>query len=193
MNIKKIILENFTEHQEIYEATLLANFDDIEKISKVLSASLLNSGTIFWCGNGGSASDSQHLAAELLGRFKKNRRPLRSMSLNADTSVLTCISNDFNYKDIFARQIEALGRPGDVLVGISTSGNSDNVFSSIIKAKEIGLTTVGLLGKGGGKMKSVLDLPLIISSETTARIQEMHIFIGHILCDLIEAELGFER
>lgn len=193
MNINKIIHENFTEHLEVYRSTLLANFDDIEKIAKVLSNSLLNSGTIFWCGNGGSASDSQHLAAELLGRFKKNRRPLRSMSLNADTSVLTCISNDFNYNDIFARQIEALGRHGDVLVGISTSGNSDNVFSSVIKAKEVGLTTVGLLGKGGGKMKSALDFSLIIPSETTARIQEMHIFIGHILCDLIELELGFER
>jgi D-sedoheptulose 7-phosphate isomerase len=181
---------NFAEHLEIVELVRETLAEPINKIGSLLAQSLAKDGTLLWCGNGGSASDSQHLAAELVGRFKKNRRPLRSVALTTDTSVLTCVANDFSYDDIFARQVEALGRPGDVLIGISTSGNSENILSAFKVAKKIGLITVALLGKGGGPAKDLAEHTLIIPSETTARIQESHILIGHILCELIEEELG---
>lgn len=162
----------------------------IKEIGALVSNSLAKGGTIFWCGNGGSAADSQHLAAELVGRYKKNRPPLRSVSLTTDTSVLTCVANDYGYEDIFARQIEALGRPGDVLLGITTSGNSENVLRALKMAKSTGITTIAWLGKDGGACKGIADVALIVPSENTARIQEAHILIGHILCELIEEELS---
>lgn len=182
---------DFVEHLQVIELVRETLSEHINKIGKLMAKSVANGGTLFWCGNGGSASDSQHLAAELVGRFKKNRRPLRSIALTTDTSILTCIANDFGYDDIFSRQIEALGRPGDVLIGISTSGNSENVLRAFKVAKEIGVTTVALLGKKGGAAKEIVDHPLTIPSDTTARIQESHIFIGHIFCELIEKGLGF--
>ncbi len=172
------------------EATKGALSELILIVSKVLAQSLLNGGTVFWCGNGGSASDSQHMAAELVGRFKRNRRPLRSMALNADTSVLTCVANDFSYENIFSRQLEAHGRSGDILVGISTSGQSENILKALKTAKDMGIATIGLLGKGGGDALAHIDHALVVPSDTTARIQESHILIGHILCELIEIELG---
>lgn len=181
---------DFTEHLQVIERVRDTLSESIQKIGRVLAQSLAEGGTLFWCGNGGSASDSQHLAAELVGRFKKNRRALRSTALTTDTSVLTCVANDFSYDDIFSRQVEALGRPGDVLIGISTSGKSENVLRAFRLAKEMGLTTVSLLGKGGGTAKNSVDYALVIPSDTTARIQEAHILIGHILCELIERELG---
>ena len=146
--------------------------------------------TIFWCGNGGSASDGQHLAAELVGRFKKNRRALRSVALNTDTSVLTCIANDFSYDDIFSRQVEALGSEDDVLVCLSTSENSPNILNALMEAKKHKMITVGLLGKGGGEAAQHANHHYIVNSMSTARIQEVHIMIGHILCELIENGLG---
>ena len=156
------------------------------KMADVLS----NGGTIYCCGNGGSAGDSQHLAAELVGRFKGDRRALRSVSLCTDSSVLTCVANDYSFESIFSRQIEALGRSGDLLVGISTSGNSSNVLRAFESANDMGLHTVGLLGKEGGKAQSLVDESIVIPSSNTARIQEAHILIGHCLCDLIEDGLG---
>jgi D-sedoheptulose 7-phosphate isomerase len=190
MVISQVIQRNFLEHIQSAEATRDALSESISIVSKVLARSLLSGGTVFWCGNGGSASDSQHIAAELVGRFKKNRRPLRSIALNTDTAVLTCIANDFSYQDIFARQIEAQGRPGDVLVGISTSGQSENVLNAFNVAKDMGIVTVGLLGKGGGAAVTQVDYTLTVPSDITARVQESHILIGHILCELIEMELG---
>lgn len=190
MVISQVIQRNFLEHIQSAEATRDALSESISIVSKVLSQSLLNGGTVFWCGNGGSASDSQHIAAELVGRFKNNRRPLRSIALNTDTAVLTCIANDFSYQDIFARQIEGQGRPGDVLIGISTSGQSENVLNAFKVAKDMGIVTVGLLGKGGGVAASQVDYTMIVPSDITARVQESHILIGHILCELIELELG---
>ena len=146
-----------------------------------------------FCGNGGSAADSQHLSAELVGRYMKNRKPLASVALTTDTSVITAISNDFSFDDIFSRQIEALGNMGDVLVGISTSGNSENVIRAFEVAKQKGIKTIGLLGKGGGKSSAIVNKSLIVSSESTARVQEMHILIGHILCDLIEEGLSLKK
>lgn len=166
------------------------NSDSIRSAVNKIAQSLSHGGTLFWCGNGGSAADSQHLAAELVGRFKKDRKALRSIALTTDTSVLTCIANDYSYKNIFSRQIEALARAGDVLVAISTSGNSENVMDALKMAKTLDVNTIALLGKDGGLAKSFSDLSIIIPSDSTARIQEAHILIGHILCDLIEQELG---
>lgn len=181
---------DFTEHLQVVERVRDALSESIQKVGQVLARSLTEGGTLFWCGNGGSASDSQHLAAELVGRFKKDRRALRSVALTTDTSVLTCVANDFSYDDIFSRQVEALGRPGDVLIGISTSGRSENVLRAFKLAREMGLRTIALLGKGGGPAKNIVDHALVIPSDTTARIQEVHILIGHILCEFIERELG---
>lgn len=181
---------NFSSHLQTIELARELLADPINVIGQRLAQSLAKGGTLFWCGNGGSAADSQHLAAELVGRFKKDRRALRSIALTTDTSVLTCVANDYSYDDVFARQIAALGRPGDVLIGISTSGNSENVLRAFKAAKEMSLTTIALLGKGGGSAKELADHALIIPSDSTARIQEAHILIGHILCELIERELG---
>jgi D-sedoheptulose 7-phosphate isomerase len=191
MSIANLIQRNIEEHKNTIEHCAQSQMEVIQTIGQKLVKSLRNGGTIFWCGNGGSAADSQHLSAELVGRFKKNRRPLRSLALSTDTSALTCIANDFSYDDVFSRQIQAMGRAGDVLVGISTSGNSENVGRAIIAANEIGVLTVALLGKGGGKIQKIATDSLVVPSETTARIQEVHILVGHILCDIIELEMGF--
>ena len=190
MTTDDTIHRSFAEHLQIIELVQDTLAKPIKKFGQLLARSIASGGTLFWCGNGGSAADSQHLAAELVGRFKENRRALRSIALTTDTSVLTCVANDYSYDDIFARQIEALGRPGDVLIGISTSGNSENVLRASKVAKKMGLMTFALLGKGGGPTKDLADHALVIPSDSTARIQEAHILIGHILCELIEEELG---
>jgi D-sedoheptulose 7-phosphate isomerase len=143
-----------------------------------------------FCGNGGSAADAQHLAAELVGRLVRDRRPLPGLALSTDSSALTCIANDFGYDEVFSRQVQGLGRAGDVLIAISTSGNSTNVIRAVEVAKPIGITTVGLLGRAGGALAPMVDLPIIVPVEETARIQEAHIFLGHVLCALIEQSLG---
>ena len=190
--MKKIIKKHIFEHRVILDS--IVDLDEsIEEAAKLLINCLKNSGTVFWCGNGGSASDSQHLAGELVGRFVGDRKPLKSIALTADSAVMTCIVNDYGYKHIFSRQIEALGVETDVLVGISTSGNSENVIQAFKIAKERGITTIGLLGKGGGEASALVNQSIIVPSKSTARIQEMHILIGHILCDLIEEGLNLKR
>jgi D-sedoheptulose 7-phosphate isomerase len=185
-----LIRENFSEHLEVIQKVAAECSAEIAVIGQLMVDVLAQGGTIYWCGNGGSAADSQHLAAELVGRFKGDRRALRSAALSTDSSVLTCVANDYSYDSIFSRQIEALGRSGDLLVGISTSGNSGNVLKAFEAAKQLGLHTVGLLGKDGGKAKAMADHSVVIPSNSTARIQESHILIGHTFCDLIEAGLG---
>jgi D-sedoheptulose 7-phosphate isomerase len=143
-------------------------------------------GKLMLCGNGGSAADSQHIAAEFTGRFLKDRKPLPAMSLTTDTSALTCISNDYSFEHVFSRQVEALGKKEDILIGISTSGNSINVIKAFEIAKLQGIKTIGFLGNNGGKIKLLSDVSLLISSNVTARIQEAHIFIGHIICQNVE-------
>lgn len=145
---------------------------------------------ILFCGNGGSAADAQHLAAELVGRLVRDRRALPGLALTTDSSALTCIGNDFGFDEVFARQVEGLGRAGDVLIAISTSGNSRNVIRAVEVAKPMGIYTVGLLGRDGGKLAPLVDLPIVVPAEETARIQEAHIFLGHVLCALIEQALG---
>lgn len=190
MNLSDKISEHFNEHLQVTAALPTLCSESIKSACMQIAQSLAKGGTLFWCGNGGSAADSQHLAAELVGRFKKDRKALRSIALTTDTSVLTCVANDYSYSDIFSRQLEALARDGDVLVTISTSGKSDNVLRALRAANEMGVKTVALLGKDGGQAKALADLAIVIPSDSTARIQEAHILIGHILCDLIEQELG---
>ena len=185
------ISAHFNQHLQVIAELPSLYSESIRDASVKIAQALQKDGTLYWCGNGGSAADSQHLAAELVGRFKKDRKALRSVALTTDTSVLTCVANDYSYDDIFSRQLEALARNGDVLVAISTSGNSENVLRSINTAKKLGVETIALLGNGGGQAKSLADMSIVIPSDSTARIQEAHILIGHILCDLIERELGF--
>jgi len=161
--------------------------------AEVFASALKLGNTIFWCGNGGSAAESSHLAVELIGRFKNDRRPLPSVSLNSDTSALTCIANDFGYDEIFARQLEGLAKPGDVLVVLSTSGKSENILRALQKANELGVTSIALLGKGGGPAANLADQTIIIESSETARIQEIHLLIGHTFCEFAEMEMGFEQ
>ena len=157
----------------------------IDSIAKEWIASLEQGGKIIFCGNGGSAADSQHLSAELVGRYKINRPALAAVSLTVDTSALTAIANDFGYDQIFSRQLEGIGQKGDCLVGISTSGNSQNIVNAFMKAKEMGIKTIAFTGEGGGKMKELADICLNVPSSVTNNIQEMHIACGHILCEIV--------
>ena len=183
--IKKIIKESM----EVKESLSKAETVNIEKAAKAIIESLKSGGKLLVFGNGGSAADSQHMVAELVGRFKKERRPLAAIALTTNTSTLTAIANDYGYEAVFSRQVKALGSPGDVAFGISTSGNSKNVIEAIKKAKGIGLKTIGLIGAGGGKMKSECDISIIVPSGDTPRIQEAHLVVCHIICELIEEEL----
>ena len=187
--MNKIIQSNLEEHREVLNQ-LNSVESAIDAVAKLLICCLKEDKTVFWCGNGGSASDSQHLTGELIGRFKGDRKPLKSISLNADSAVMTCIVNDYGYEHIFSRQIEALGTKGDILIGISTSGNSNNVNNAFRVAKEKKIQTIGFLGKGGGEALKLVEHSILIPSQSTARIQEMHITVGHILCELIEEGLG---
>ncbi len=154
-------------------------------------ARCLSSGhKLLLCGNGGSAADSQHLAAEFTGRFVKDRKPLAAVALSTDSSALTCIGNDYGFDEVFSRQVTALGRSGDCLLAISTSGNSRNVIRAAEAAKAAGICTIGLLGRDGGKLLALCEVPIVVPSATTARIQEAHIFIGHSLCAMVEEALG---
>lgn len=170
---------------------LAENLADRLAIAARLVAEALRRGNkVMFCGNGGSAADSQHLAAELVGRYRRNRPGLAALALTVDTSALTAIGNDFGFEEVFSRQVEALGQPGDVLVAISTSGRSPNVLRAVDAARALGLKTVGLVGRDGGQLAGLVDLALVVPSEDTARIQECHITLGHILCDLVEGELA---
>jgi len=160
----------------------------IEATGQLLVERLHAGHTVYACGNGGSATDSMHLCEELIGRYRGERRPLPAVSLNTDTSVLTCIANDYGYKQIFARQIEALGKFNDLLVGFSTSGNSENIRQAFETAKTNGVTTILLTGKDGGSIRAIADHCIIIPSDNTARIQELHTFILHAWLELVENE-----
>jgi len=186
--MNEIIKKHLEEHQTVL-STLESLAPQIETVANHMIQALQNGKTIFWCGNGGSASDAQHLAGELIGRFVGNRIPLKSIALTVGGAEGSCIANDFGYDQIFSRQVEGLGSKGDILVGITTSGNSENVLNALAVANQKQMTTIGLLGKGGGKASSLVSEAIVIDSNTTARIQEMHITIGHILCDLIEEGL----
>ena len=182
-------LTNLTEHMALCQQ--LGTLDT--SVSQAIQAcvqSLQKGGKLMLCGNGGSAADSQHLAAEFTGRFSKDRPPIAAVALSTDTSALTCIGNDYSFNDIFARQVQALGKAGDCLIAISTSGNSGNVLAAVAAAKSLGISTIGLLGRNGGKLKAQCDISIVVPSQVTARIQEAHILIGHSLCGAVELKLG---
>ena len=162
---------------------------DIAQISQVCIEALKAGHKIIFCGNGGSAAQSQHLAAELVGRYKLNRPAMNSISLTVDTSNLTAIGNDYGYDVVFSRQLEGVGQKGDVLFGLSTSGNSKNVLLAFEQAQKMGIKTVALVGAKGGKMKDMADYAISVPADTSAHIQEMHIAIGHLICDLVEKAL----
>jgi D-sedoheptulose 7-phosphate isomerase len=175
------------QHQEVM-AKLADLIPAISKVADEMRACIARGGKILLMGNGGSAADSQHIAAEIVGRYKKERRGLPAIALTTDTSILTSVGNDYGYDYIFARQVEALCSPQDLVIGLTTSGNSANVVRAIETAREIGAVTVGMTGGTGGKLAALCDFNLIMPSSDTPRIQEAHIFIGHSLCDLLEAD-----
>lgn len=182
---------------ELIRASLKEHLDCAQHIEAIaeplrmagerLIHTIQSGGCAFICGNGGSAADAQHFAAELTGRFERERRAWPAIALTTDTSALTAIGNDYGFDQVFSRQLEALGRPGDLLIAISTSGNSPNVLQAVAHAKASGMVTMGLLGRDGGQLAREVDHALIIPSQRTARIQEMHILILHIWCEMLDA------
>lgn len=182
-------LAAIAEHRALFER--LHEVDEaVERVGLRLADALRAGGKVMLCGNGGSAADSQHLAAELSGRFIDDRRPLAGLALSTDSSALTCIGNDYGFDHVFERQVRALGRPGDALVLISTSGRSANLLRAAEAARAAGIATVGLLGRDGGPLRALCDDAVVVPSSVTARIQEAHIFIGHCWCAQIERALG---
>ncbi len=186
-NQDKFLQQELQAHATLF-AQLQSMFPQVIAVANELRATIQRGGKVLIMGNGGSAADSQHIAAEIVGRYKKERRGLPAIALTTDTSIITSIGNDYGYDYIFARQIEALCRPEDLVIGITTSGNSKNVVNAIIEANSIGATTVGLTGGTGGKLSQLCKLNLIMPSNDTPRIQEAHIFIGHSLCGMMEAD-----
>ena len=185
----------YVEYLKGEHAAHMAMFSALEPLFPLISnvgikmqTCINNGGKILIMGNGGSAADSQHIAAEIVGRFKKERKGMPAIALTTDTSILTSVGNDYGYDYIFARQIEALCRPEDLVIGITTSGNSANVVSAMQAAKDIGAVTIGLTGGSGGKLTAICDDNLIMPSSVTARIQEAHIFVGHCLCEILESD-----
>lgn len=182
----QLIIKSLEEHINLSIEIKNNYIKKIELIAELIHKTIINNNNIFWCGNGGSASDAQHLAAEFVGRYSKNRIPINSISLNTDTSVLTCIANDFGYENIFSRQLEAISKKNDLLICFSTSGNSLNIRRAIEYAKKNNLKIITFLGKNGGDCIGLTQFEILIPSNTTARIQEMHITIAHIICEIID-------
>lgn len=183
------ILTIWSEHLEVAKA-LPGLASAVSSAVDLIASSLEVGGQLMIAGNGGSAADAQHIAAELTGRFQRERQPLRAMALHANTSALTAIGNDYGYEQVFARELSAHARPGDVLLAISTSGNSANILRAIEAARKLKVAVIGLTGESGGKMRAACDLCLCVPSKSTARIQEMHITIGHAICELLEERLA---
>ena len=187
--MNRIIKQRLADHLEVLQKLMNSDLPKkLEASAKSVEKALAEGHKVLFCGNGGSAADSQHLAAEFVGRFQKERKGLPAIALTVDTSILTAVANDYGYDTVFARQVQALGEPGDVLVGISTSGNSKNVLLAVEEAKAKGITSIGMTAEGGGKMAATCDICLAVPVKVTARAQEMHILMGHILCELVDHE-----
>lgn len=187
--MKEKISNMLDEAVELNKKISESQIGKIKKIVGHIVETIKRNNKIILCGNGGSATQASHIAAEFVGRYKKERKAWPAISLNTDIANLTAIANDYGYDKIFERQVEALGNKGDVLIGISTSGDSENIIKAFDKARDIGIITIGFLGKNGGLMKEKSDIEIIIPSENTPRIQEAHITILHIICELVEEEL----
>ena len=187
--MNQMIKQRLSDHLEVLQRLMASDLPQkLEVCAELVEKALAEGHKALFCGNGGSAADSQHLAAEFVGRFQKERKGLPAVALTVDTSILTAIANDYGYDTVFARQVQALGEPGDVLIGISTSGNSKNVLLAIAEAKAKGIACIGMTAEGGGKMAEACDICLAVPARVTARAQEMHILMGHILCELVDHE-----
>jgi len=184
--MKLVVKNEFKQHAEVASNTIKTAENSILKAADLCIKCLNGDGKIILLGNGGSAADAQHIAAELVGRYKTDRKGLPAISLSTDTSIITSISNDFGFEKLFERQVESLAKKNDVLIGISTSGKSENVINALKIAKHLNCKTIGLSGNGGGQFNLLCDVNIIVPSEETPRIQEMHILIGHIICNLID-------
>jgi D-sedoheptulose 7-phosphate isomerase len=187
--MKNVILERFKESNEVKTRFLKENLSKLLDVIDTLTHAFEGGNKLFFFGNGGSAADAQHLAAEFVNRYIMERPPLPAIALTTDTSILTSVSNDIAFNEIFAKQLRALGKKGDVAIGISTSGKSSNIIRAFEVAKEMGIKTVAFTGNDGGSVAKIADLFLIVSSTSTPRIQETHILIGHILCEMVEHQL----
>ena len=185
-SVNKTMIKEFEAHLQTIQSVMGSMETSLEDASNIIVETLKRGNKILLCGNGGSAADAQHIAAELTGRYKSERRGLPAIALTTDTSALTAISNDYGYAKVFDRQVEALANQGDLLIGISTSGNSENIISALQLAREMGCKTLGFSGRDGGKMNEVCDINLVVPSEDTPRIQEMHILFGHTLCQIVD-------
>ncbi|MBA4198790.1 MAG: phosphoheptose isomerase [Chitinophaga sp.] len=188
--IKQTIQESINVKQSLLNDNIM--IEKLETIVEMITKAFLNGNKVLFCGNGGSAADAQHLAAEFSGRFYKNRKALPAEALHCNTSYLTAVANDYEFNVIYSRLVDGLGIKGDVLIGLSTSGNSTNIIKAFEVAKEKGITTIGLTGASGGKMKDISDFLLNVPSTTTPRIQESHILLGHIICELVEEKVFAE-
>jgi D-sedoheptulose 7-phosphate isomerase len=187
--MRELVKSTLEEHRQVV-VKMAALEGEIASAGELCASTLLQGQRIYLCGNGGSAADAQHIAAELIGRFVNDRRALPAIALTTDTSALTAIGNDYGYDEVFSRQVAGLCRKGDVLIAISTSGNSDNVLKAVDAARRAGTSVIGLSGKSGGALDALCDVSLVVPSDVTARIQEMHIVIGHLICALVEEHLG---
>jgi D-sedoheptulose 7-phosphate isomerase len=188
-NFLTLLTGSIHEHQEAIQALLDSQLDEIACAGSLICETLAAGGKILLCGNGGSAADAQHIAAELVGQYEQPRRAFPAIALTTDTSALTAISNDHGYEAVFARQVEALAAAGDLLIAISTSGKSPNVLKAVEKAREMGCKTIGLAGHEGGPLASSCDIAIVVSAERTARVQEAHITIGHLWCEMVDASI----
>ena len=184
--MEEIIRRVAKESQRIQEGFVQKNTAQLIDCAEYISKAFKNDRKLMLCGNGGSAADAQHIAAEFVNRFLLDRHPLPAMALTTDTSIITSVANDYSYEEVFSKQIQALGVEGDILLAISTSGNSNNILSAIKTAKGKGLYTIGLIGGDGGKMLTLVDLPMVVESNETPRVQETHILAGHLICELVE-------
>jgi D-sedoheptulose 7-phosphate isomerase len=188
-DIEDIIIRTFKESSHLKEVFVNENLERIVKIVEALTKALKGGGKILLFGNGGSAADAQHLAAEFVNRFTIERPPLPAISLSTDTSIITSISNDYDFSDVFAKQIRAIGQQGDIAWGISTSGSSHNVVKALEVAKKRGMITIAFTGRDGGKIASIADYNLNVSSNSVPRVQEVHITAGHVICEMIDYKL----
>lgn len=192
--MKNILSYNFNEHINVTKKTKKQLSKKIIEASKLIFQTIKkNGGKIIWCGNGGSSADSLHLSSEFVGKFKKKRKALPSICISSDIANLTCIANDYGYENIFSRQLSALGKSNDLLMCLSTSGNSKNIIKCLKLAKKLSIRSILLSGRNGGEARKYSDLNLLVPSKTTARIQEMHLMIGQILCELVEKQFRFNE
>ena len=187
--MQTVVLTAFTDSANVKQQFAREHVDRIVQVATLIAKAFDNGNKVLLFGNGGSSTDAAHIAAEFVGRYKKERVPLPAIALATDIAAITCIANDYGYEELFARQVRAHGRPGDIAIGISTSGNSPNVLRGITAARDCGLTTVAWTGGTGGKLAGLVDYPFIVPSTLTSRIQESHITLGHVLCELVEDHL----